>query len=541
MKTKKFFSFLVLSVVILILPSCVKETTISLSKKILPSVVLIKVYDNKGQYYGCGSGFFIDKNGIVVTNRHVIVKASKIEVKLYTSEVLDVEKILTEEQTYDLALILVKLPKKTKIKPIKLVKTYPKVGEKIVVIGNPFGLEQTVSEGIISAIREIESFGKIIQITAPVSKGSSGSPVVNFNGEVIGVASFQIVSGQNLNFAIPFDKILQLKESIKKLTVEKTQEIKNFSSKFLLLKCKFYSIFSYKLALKFCENLVDKKKYDVALLYLKTLSNKKTKDPEVFYHIGQCYTKLKNYDEAEKYYKYAIELKPDVVKYYKDLGNCYYKQEKYKEAINIYEQALKLSSNDVDLHLDLAWTYLGLKKYNKAIELLNKALKIKPDYDAIYLYFSLGYVYDRLNQLEKAIYYYKECLKLNPDYIAAIHNIARIYHIQGEKEKAIVYYTHAAKLAPEAADLPYFNIGLCYYDEGQYNEAIEAFKKSIKTLESKSEPTSATDPNWWKETYYYLGLCYLKIGEVGSAIEQYKKLKEIDKDLAEKLFNEIYH
>ena len=85
-----------------------------------------------------------------------------------------------------------------------------KVGEKIVVIGSPLGLEQTASDGIISATREIPNIGKVYQITAPISRGSSGSPVVNMNGELVGIATMVMVGGQNLNFAISGERILAL-------------------------------------------------------------------------------------------------------------------------------------------------------------------------------------------------------------------------------------------------------------------------------------------------------------------------------------------
>ena len=78
------------------------------------------------------------------------------------------------------------------------------------MIGNPFGLEGSVSNGIVSAVRDIPTFGRIIQITAPISPGSSGSPVVNMQGQVIGVATLQITGGQSVNFAIPSERISQL-------------------------------------------------------------------------------------------------------------------------------------------------------------------------------------------------------------------------------------------------------------------------------------------------------------------------------------------
>ena len=87
----------------------------------------------------------------------------------------------------------------------------PQEGESIVVIGNPFGLEGSVTNGIVSAVREIPGYGKIIQITAPISPGSSGSPVVNMLGQVIGVATLQAAEGQSLNFAVPSERISQLR------------------------------------------------------------------------------------------------------------------------------------------------------------------------------------------------------------------------------------------------------------------------------------------------------------------------------------------
>ena len=89
------------------------------------------------------------------------------------------------------------------VKWIEVVEDLPSVAERILVVGSPMGLEQTVNEGIVSAVREVPSVGKILQISAPISPGSSGSPVINMKGEVIGVATFQLIEGQNLNFAIP--------------------------------------------------------------------------------------------------------------------------------------------------------------------------------------------------------------------------------------------------------------------------------------------------------------------------------------------------
>ena len=106
--------------------------------------------------------------------------------------------------------IKVKLQKPS-LNYLKIAESPPDVGEKIVVVGSPFGLDQTVTDGVISGFRQIDDL-KIIQISAPISPGSSGGPVVNLKGEVIGVATFYLRGGQNLNFAIPASKILVLGE-----------------------------------------------------------------------------------------------------------------------------------------------------------------------------------------------------------------------------------------------------------------------------------------------------------------------------------------
>jgi len=85
-----------------------------------------------------------------------------------------------------------------------------------VVLGSPLGLENTVTEGIVSALRLTQEKEDIFQISAPISKGSSGSPVVNMRGEVIGVATFQLINGQNLNFAVPGKYVVDLSPESKK-------------------------------------------------------------------------------------------------------------------------------------------------------------------------------------------------------------------------------------------------------------------------------------------------------------------------------------
>src|SRR6185503_1847358 len=182
-----------------------------LVKRVKPSAVAIETFDSKDNTLSRGSGFFIAPDRII-TNRHVIERSARAEIHLMDGKKYPVRGVLAVDGEGDLALLQVDVPKALAI-PLPIVRAVPQEGESIVVIGNPYGLEGSVSNGIVSAVREISGYGKIIQITASISPGSSGSPVVNMYGQVIGIASLQAAEGQSLNFAIPSERILQLKVS----------------------------------------------------------------------------------------------------------------------------------------------------------------------------------------------------------------------------------------------------------------------------------------------------------------------------------------
>jgi S1-C subfamily serine protease len=181
-----------------------------LVKKVLPSVVLINTFDDKTGSKGIGTGFFVGQEGLIVTNYHVVKGTEKAVVKLSTGEFLPVEEIIAEDKEADLVLLSLSAKGRT-FQPLSIANpSSVKVGQPILVIGNPFGLEWTVSNGIVSAVREMPDLGKVVQITAPISMGSSGSPVVNMDGEVLGVALAYISGGQSLNFAVSGERLVKL-------------------------------------------------------------------------------------------------------------------------------------------------------------------------------------------------------------------------------------------------------------------------------------------------------------------------------------------
>lgn len=178
-----------------------------IAKICLPSTVSLIMVDNYKQPLSLGSGFIID-DGKIVTNLHVIEGAKYGFVLLNGDKTKHkIEGYYSIDNKNDLAILSVPTLIGT---PLILSDNLdPEIGEKIYAIGNPKGLSGTISTGIISGIRNMSN-QNLIQITAPISPGSSGGPVINNSGKVIGVAVGTLTSGQNLNFAIPASLVKDL-------------------------------------------------------------------------------------------------------------------------------------------------------------------------------------------------------------------------------------------------------------------------------------------------------------------------------------------
>lgn len=158
-----------------------------------------------------GSGFFISSDGKFVTNHHVIDNAMKIVLKSENGAFYEVQGVLADDSVADIAILKVSAKK---IQFLEISSQTVQVGQRIAVIGSPMGLEGTLSEGIISAKRDLGEKGQWLQITAGISPGSSGSPVLDASGKVIGIATMLLREGQSLNFAVPAERIMATLASI---------------------------------------------------------------------------------------------------------------------------------------------------------------------------------------------------------------------------------------------------------------------------------------------------------------------------------------
>ena len=171
--------------------------------------------DRKQQ--GVGSGFIMSKEGYILTNNHVVEDADRIKVKLADGKEVD-GKIVGRDPKTDLALI--KIEAASELQPLKLGNSDDlKVGNWVVAVGSPFGLEQTVTAGIVSAKGRVIGSGpydNFIQTDASINPGNSGGPLINLQGEVVGINTAIIASGQGIGFAIPINMAKEVAPQLQK-------------------------------------------------------------------------------------------------------------------------------------------------------------------------------------------------------------------------------------------------------------------------------------------------------------------------------------
>jgi tetratricopeptide (TPR) repeat protein len=464
-----------LLLVLLLLPinvSATQDLLPELVRRIKPSAVAIETFDVRGEKVSRGSGFFIDTDRIV-TNRHVLDGAHRAEIHSSTGTIYQVKAVLAIDAEGDIALLKVDTPAGV-IRPLPLDKTSPQEGESIVVIGNPLGLEGSVTNGIVSAVRDIPTFGRIIQITAPISSGSSGSPVVNMQGQVIGIATLQITGGQSVNFAIPSERISQLQ-----LTTPMS----------------------------------------LSDLVAATGRNKRAKAVQ-FFRDGLSFLSKDDCERALPYFEKAVESDSGYADAWAQAGFCNEKLGKHNEALEASKKAVNLRPS-AESYFNIGLASFYLKQYRESADAYRQAIKLDP-YNAADAHYALGLVYRDWGRVDEEIQAYKQAIRLRPDYTSAYERLGSRYMRSKKYSEAIEVFRQLIAQRPGDAAAPN-NMGEAYLELNKLNEAVESFRQSIRLK-----------PDFGK-AYYNLGKTMLAMGNRDGALEQYNILTNIDAEWAEKL------
>lgn len=466
----KFYAFLILAFAS---PTVFAQDFLpELVRRIKPSAVAIETFDAKGASLSRGSGFFISSDRII-TNRHVIDKSNRVEVLLMDGRKFSARGVLAIDGEGDLALLQVDVPQNSAA-ALPLVSNAPQEGESIVVVGNPFGLEGSVSNGIVSAVREIPGYGKIIQITAPISPGSSGSPVVNMRGQVIGVATLQAAEGQSLNFAVPSQRIAQLKIG----------ELRSFAS-----------------------------------LNIESQKNKRAA-AQALYSQGLGILSRDDYARALQYFEKAVEIDPSYAESWYQAGFSYGMLGRHADALKASRQAARLRPEWAETFVNIGASSFALGQYREAAEAYRQATKL--DGDNADSQYALGLSLNKLGRTDEEILAYKRAVALKPDLANAYELLGAAYFKQKRYADSLGAFEQLKTYKPDAKTYNY--LGESYYELGKTQESVEAFNNAV-----------GYNPDF-ERARFNLGRAYLKLGDSDSAAVQYEILRSNKSDWADKLY-----
>jgi S1-C subfamily serine protease len=304
-------------------------------KKVSGAVVVIHAYNDNDELATQGSGVVLNDKGYVVTNYHVLSGNERVEI-LHGKEVIPYVDIIGIDVDKDILILKIEAKRFPSIKISN--SNSLNIGQRVYTIGSPMGLENSISEGIISGLRSYDELRRnFIQISASISPGSSGGAVVNDKGELIGISTLTMKEGQNLNFAIPINDILKVE--IGSYSKNNTYKDINLSKK----------------------------------------GNNAFEDGD--------------YENAIKYYSLYIEKYPNDAEAYNNRGNAKNKLKDYKGAIQDYDKAIEIRPNDADLYLLRGFVKDNLKDFSGAIQDYNKVIEINPKDSPPYYFRGLAKLY----------------------------------------------------------------------------------------------------------------------------------------------------
>jgi len=346
-----------------------QESLPDLIRRVKPSVVSVLTYDAKDEPLISGSGFFV-RPGEVVTNMHVIKGARRVEIHTLEGKgrTYPVAGALAVDDEADLALLKVDLPA-DRSRPLTMTASLPDEGERVFLIGNPLRLEGSVSDGIVSAIREVPDLGRIIQTTAPVSHGNSGSPLFNMHGQVIGIVTVKVTNGQNINLALGVSRIASLARG-QLMSFDQIGSRNRSATQPEILAELWYrgGIDSLWLG-----------NYDSALNYFETAANRNPRRAETWIQIGYCKVKQGRNDEAIRAYKRALQLRPTSAEAHNKLGDAYFFAGRFDEAIASYKEAARVQPDQPEAYYNLGLAYLEIGDRAAALAQSRLLEPIDPD------------------------------------------------------------------------------------------------------------------------------------------------------------------
>ncbi len=518
----KKISFFLINLFVLIFTSFSQDklTSEEIYSKCSESIVFIYCYDYRNTLISTGSGVIINNEGLIYTDYHVIDKANTIQIR-NGNEIYDSIPCVGFDPYIDAAVL--KLPNGNyPFISISNNNTH-NLGSTIYAFGNPQGYSKTLSEGLISSFR-LNQYPPNIQISAPISPGSSGGALLNEQGELIGITCSTEPSAQNLNFAIPikyflsipvinlndsiqaalFKNIFGMYENTLTFSFDATDSILDqfcnlytdsrakweFAGRFYqsrnvddsAILCFNRAIelgeenqFLYELRGKSYSKLSDTLKalsdYEMSISYCSTCTDAYVSRAN-FYE----YT-LKDYQKAlEDYYSIA-KIKPESYFIYTYTADCKLKLGDKVGALEELSNSLNWSSSDPLVYRKRAEIFSMLEKYNDAIADYTNSLTYNPFQTDLYL--SRAILHNKNDDTKSAIKDYLEYIKYNPDEAVGFNNLAYCYLTLNNYDLCLQNFNQSISIDPRHID-SYIGLAILNYRQGKAKGTVQNMSKAIE-------------------------------------------------------------
>jgi len=511
------------------------KTASDVFKQVSPSVVVIRTYDTQGKDKMMGSGVTLG-DGVVVTNCHVLKDAATIQV--YRHEIKYIATLFQSDWDRDICTLSVNDFKGQAV--IKGSTSRLEVGDKVYAIGAPQGLDLTLSDGLISSLRPVVG-GQYLQITAPISPGSSGGGLFDGEGRLIGLPTFYLTDGQQLNFAVPV-------EWINELPTRNTPAPKDI----------------VKTSIEWVDksiDLVQQSDWSGLLKHSLRWAKSRPDDAMAWFALGLAYTQTDQPDEAIAAYQQSLRLDKKIAVVWFQLGNAYLITNQIAKAIEALQQAVRLDPDNASAWYQLANSYVISNQTTKAIETYQQSIRL--DSSDARVWFAFGNAYIQSYQIAKTIECWQQSLRLNPGDPVVWQELGNAYVIANQFDEAIEAFKQTLRLDPENTDV-WLSLGKAYKDSQRNIDAIEAYWQAIhvnpeldeawsylgasytlshrydKAVEAFRQAVRLNPEN--AKAWYGLGISFRDPSgnrDIGQLMEVYNRLKTLDPALADRFLNKI--
>jgi S1-C subfamily serine protease/tetratricopeptide (TPR) repeat protein len=427
-----------------------------------PAVVRVLAKDRDGKTISRGTGFLVSADGLLITNYHVLQGADHAGVQLPEGTALDVEGVAAANIDADLALLKAK---GRALAHLPLADgALPKVGSTVYAIGNPQGLTNTFSKGMVSGVRKMSNRQTVIQTTAAISAGSSGGPLLAADGRVVGVTSAFSRDGQNLNFAIPARQVRRLlltRGEPKKLPAAASRRPNAWNGEQL-----------DQVWVAIAENDLQ-----TAAKTLAELRRSQQDNPYVWFASAYLEGRAGRHQGAVAHYRKALRLKPDFADAAFGEGIELAQLERHAQAAEAFGRVVARWPDSAEAHCQMGLAYGCLGRHADSIAACRKAVKLRPDYAEAW--FCIGYSRLALEQHAEAVDALTRAVQLRPRLAEAHHLLGKALAAAGQDADAVGSLRQAILLRPDLAEA-HLDLGCALLRAGRRREALEAYQSAAR-------------------------------------------------------------